>query len=265
MGLPLDYPFVVNAALALLSALAAGAQNSLAGGGTLYTFPVLMGILHDSVLANGTSTAALLPGSVAGAWGFRKEVRQTSRGMIILLMVPSLAGAAVGTWLVVSFPESWFKAMVPWLILTASVLFLIQPWIARWARPDPHAHPSVVIKAGIVAFQFLVAIYGGYFGAGIGILMLSSLALMGLGDIHQINALKTVLAAGINLVALILFAARLQVRWDLALPMALAAIVGGYLGARVARRLNRTLIRWLVIIIGFGLSAFYFARQAQLV
>jgi uncharacterized membrane protein YfcA len=152
--------------------------------------------------------------------------------------------------------------MVPWLILTATLLFLLQPQIAHLAgsyelssRPKPH----VVI--GVVVFQFLVAIYGGYFGAGIGILMLSSLSLMGLGDIHRVNALKTVLAACINVMSLTVFVLDDKVEWKYALPMAVTSIAGGYLGARLSRRMNKKLLRWVIIVIGFSLSAYYFWKR----
>ena len=246
------------------TALAAGAQNSLAGGGTLYTFPTLMKVLTDARMANGTSTAALLPGSIAGAWGYAKEARQTPRATLLLLAVPSLLGGAVGTLLVVHYPESYFKAMVPWLILTAATLFLIQPLISKFTRSHAIAHehrPSASVQAAVVFFQFLVAIYGGYFGAGIGILMLTSLSLMGLGDIHRVNALKTVLASCINVVSLLIFVGHDMVKWRYALPMAVAAIIGGYLGARVARRMPKSLVRWLVIVIGFGLAGYYFWKR----
>jgi uncharacterized membrane protein YfcA len=253
---------LLNYLLLCFTAFAAGAQNSLAGGGTLYTFPSLLGVLHNSVLANGTSTVALLPGSFAGAWGFRREVAQTPRRTLLLLMGPSLAGGILGTLLVVNFPENYFKMMVPWLILLAALLFLFQPLIAKATGAKPVAHrPSLLVRIGVILFQLLVAIYGGYFGAGIGILMLSSLSLMGLGDVHRVNALKTVLACGINAMSVVIFVCYRLVRWEYAVPMAVTAIIGGYLGARVSRRLNKTLLRWLVIAIGFGLAAYYFADQ----
>jgi uncharacterized membrane protein YfcA len=249
-----------------LAAMTAGAQNSLAGGGTLYTFPTLLKVLADAPLgaarmANGTSTVALLPGSVAGAWGYAPEARQTPRRTVLLLAAPSLVGGVVGTLLVVNFPESYFRTMVPWLILTAATLFLVQPWIVKLARPKAEdAHPSLLVRAGVVLFQFAVAVYGGYFGAGIGILMMSSLSLMGLGDVHRVNALKTVLAACINAMSVLVFVCYHMIEWKYALPMAAFAIAGGYLGARLARRMNKTLVRWLVIVVGFGLAAYYFAK-----
>jgi uncharacterized protein len=253
-------------AILCLAAFAAGVQNSLAGGGTLYTFPTLQRYLGD-IMANGTSTVALVPGSIAGAWGFRSEVRQTPRRILLLLALPSLAGGVVGTLLVVKLPASYFQAMVPWLILTATLLFLFQATIAKMAGSHDLSHePRTVVFVAVMFFQFLVAIYGGYFGAGIGILMLSSLSLMGLGNIHRINALKTVLAACINVMSVIVFWIdgyfdQPWIAWHFALPMMVTAIIGGYLGARMARRMNRVLLRWLIIAIGFGLSAYYFWKR----
>ena len=243
-----------------LSALAAGAINSLAGGGTLLTFPALMAVVSP-VVANATSTVALMPGSLAGAWGYRREMRRASRWMA-LLAVPSVLGGVVGSLLVTRLPPRYFAALVPWLILTASVLFLAQPTIARLAgRPQADQHPKPLTVFGVVAFQFLVAIYGGYFGAGIGILMLSALGLMGLADIHEMNALKTALAALINGVSIVVFAWQETVNYWLAAEMAVSAIIGGYLGAHYARRMKPSWVRWIAISIGFVLSAYYFSQQ----
>jgi uncharacterized membrane protein YfcA len=252
-------PFLTQLWLSV-SALAAGAVNSVAGGGTLLTFPALTAVVSP-VVANGTSTVALVPGSVAGAWGYRREFARLVHWALILA-APSLIGGAVGTLLVTEFPESYFNALVPWLILTAALLFLLQPTLTRLTGAGkPHAPPSSVTLGAVVAFQFLVAVYGGYFGAGIGILMISSLSLMGVGDIHHINALKTALGACINGVSVLVWVLEGKVRWDLVPGMVLAAVVGGYLGARVARRMPKNVVRWIVIAIGFGLAGYYFTRQ----
>lgn len=245
----------------ILAALIAGAMNSVAGGGTLLTFPALMMIGVDSVRANGTSTMSLLPGSMAGAWGFRKEL-QASRRWLILLVPPCLLGAVTGTLLVTELDKKYFEALVPWLILTAATLFLLQPWIARKAGiGQEHTQPTRVTIAGIVGFQFIIAVYGGYFGAGIGILMITSLSLLGLGDIHRVNALKTVLAACINVVSAITWIAQGKIAWTYVFPMMAAAILGGYLGARFARRLDKRVVRWIVIVIGFGLAGWYLWKR----
>ena len=241
------------------SAFVAGVMNSVAGGGTLLTFPALTGVVSPAI-ANATSTVALLPGSLAGALGYRKELAECRR-FVLRMLAPSVAGGFVGTWLVIR-DEAAFAALVPWLILTAALLFAVQAPVARWMKAHhPDHEPGPLAQLGLVGFQFLVAVYGGYFGAGIGILMLTALGFMGLADIHRMNAVKTFLAVMINGASVAVFAANAKVRWDLAWPMVLASVVGGYAGARVARRLPGRYVRYAVIVIGFGLSAFYFVRR----
>jgi uncharacterized membrane protein YfcA len=252
-----------------LSALAAGAVNSVAGGGTLLTFPALLAALSPlgpesaAVFANATSTVALVPGSLAGAWGYRREMRAARRWTLVLIG-PSLLGGALGSLLVVWLDPRYFARLVPWLILTAALLFLAQPALGRLLPRGPQqAAPSPWALGAVIFFQFLISVYGGYFGAGIGILMLSALALMGLPGVHQMNAVKTFLAFCINGVSVIVFVVGRKVSWEYALLMAVAAILGGYLGARAARRLNPVFVRWLIIGIGFGLAAFFFYRQLE--
>lgn len=255
-----------------LTAFLAGALNSIAGGGTLLTFPALMAAFAPlgpdaaSTMANGTSTVALMPGSLAGAIGFRREVVE-SRRFIARMFFPSLAGGFLGAWLVGQAPDA-FATLVPWLILTAALLFLVQAPLGRWLRQRasaagkaPDHEPGGLTQGMVVAFQFLVAVYGGYFGAGIGILMLSALGFMGVGDIHRMNAVKTFLAATINGASVVIFIYDGLVNWNFAIPMMIAAIIGGYVGARVARRLPVHIVRYAVIAIGFGLASFYFIRQ----
>lgn len=250
-----------------LSALVAGAVNSLAGGGTLLTFPVLIAALAPSlgrdeaaVIANATSTVALVPGSLAGAWGYRREI-PAARRWLLLLAGPSVIGGIIGSLLVTRLDPKYFAELVPWLLLAAALVFLADTVVGRTRRIDRLGRaPTRGATAALVLFQLGVAIYGGYFGAGIGILMISSLALMGAGDMHQMNALKTVLNACINGVSVVVFVADGKVHWPFALPMTVAAILGGYLGARLALRIEPRYVRWAVICIGFGLAAFYFWR-----
>lgn len=248
------------------AAVAAGAINAVAGGGTLLTFPALIAVLGGeaaaaAVVANATSTVALFPGSLAAMAGYRRELWQT-RSWALLLMLPSLLGGIAGALLVTELPAESFQALVPWLILTAATLFAIQPAVTRrlglGETPDatrPRNLPLVAI------FQLLVAVYGGYFGAGIGILMLTALAVMGLRDIHEMNALKTLLASAINGVAVVVFIAQGAVDWPLAALMAVSAVAGGYAGAHVARRVDRGLVRRMVVLIGFSLTAYYLWKQ----
>jgi uncharacterized membrane protein YfcA len=252
----------------VIAALAAGAVNSLAGGGTLLTFPTLLAALaglgpdEAAVVANMTSTVALVPGSLAGAWGYRREMGAV-RPWLLLLAAPSLAGGLVGALLVTRLDPSYFAFLVPWLTLLAALLFLAQPLLVP--RPES-AHPfhrrGHAHQVAAIFFQLLVAVYGGYFGAGIGIVMLGAFSVMGLWDVHQMNALKTILAVLINGISVIVFIVDGRVAWPYALVMALSAIVGGYLAARSARYLPRWLVRWTVIAAGLIVSAYLFWRRA---
>jgi len=254
-----------NSVVLCLAALAAGAVNAVAGGGTLLTFPTLYVVLGTTAeaarLANCTSTVALVPGALASAWGYRSELG-AARRWLIWLTPPSLLGGLAGSALLTELSPDTFKVLVPWLILTAALLFALQPQVSRWTGiGQSHALPSRKTMVAIAAFQFLVSVYGGYFGAGIGILMLSALAMMGLSDIHVMNALKTVLNMFINGVSVVWFIWRGDVEWRYASMMAVAAIIGGYCGARIARRLDRNLVRKGVVAIGFTLAACEFYRQ----
>ncbi len=239
-----------------LAAVAAGAVNAIAGGGTLLTFPALETVL-PAHLANGTSTVALFPGSFASMIGYRDRLAGCKR-WILWLTPPSVLGGGLGVLLI---EENSFRALVPFLILTAVILFLLQPTIARWVKqPVTPQEPTGKTLAIVVAIQFVIGIYGGYFGAGIGILMLSSLSFLGLKDVHQTNALKTLLAFGINMSGAMMIILRGFVRWDYALAMMGAAIIGGYLGARLSLKLKPVVVRTIIIVIGFGLSAYYFGK-----
>ena len=218
-----------------------------------------IGALVPAAVANATSTVALLPGSFAGALGYRKELWECRR-FVARMVGPSIVGGFVGAWLVGRNKEL-FDVLVPWLILTAAVLFVVQAPLSRWvkaraAKGGAHAErhePGATTQALVIGFQLLVAIYGGYFGAGIGILMLSALGFMGVGDIHRMNAVKTFLAASINAASVFVFVRDDLVNWRYALMMAVSAVLGGYIGARVARRLPASYVRYAVIVIGFGL------------
>lgn len=249
-----------------LAALAAGAVNSVAGGGTLLTFPVLVAALRTKygeqadAVANETSTVALVPGAVVAAWGYRGELPQSAHWLRWLLP-PSLMGGTLGAILLNEHRDA-FKSLVPWLIFTAAMLFALQPQIARWTGIGrTHSAPGGKRIAAIVCFQFLVSVYGGYFGAGIGILMLSALAMIGLSDIHSMNALKNILGAVINGATAVIFIGWGTVEWEFALPMLAAAVVGGYLGAKLALKIDRTLVRRTVVLIGFALAIYYFYRE----
>ncbi len=249
------------------AALLSGAINSIAGGGTLLTFPALNHILSTrypaamvGAVANATSTFALFPGSIAAVGAYRREMAD-SREWILLLIGPSLLGGLLGSLLLVAFPEA-FGRLVPWLILTAAILFAFQPTIARWTGiGQEHAPATRSMRWAMAACQFGVSVYGGYFGAGIGILMLSGLAMLGLTNIHRMNGLKSLFGACINGISIIVFIVSGKIDWPTALPMCFAGMLGGWLGARVAQRMNKNAVRGIVVVIGFSLATFYFYKQ----
>jgi uncharacterized protein len=245
---------ILTWALLSASAFLAGAVNAIAGGGTLLTFPSLLTVLSP-VAANATSTTALLPGSLASAWGYRTELAEC-RAHLKRLWLPSLLGGLLGSLLVIRLPERVFANLVPWLLVTASTLLLLQRPLTVKFGAHPHQPPTRKVLAAIILFQFLVGTYGGYFGAGIGILMLSSLAFVGIPDIHQMNAVKSVLAAIMNGITVAIFMLSSAVVWKYAFVMAIASTAGGYAGARIARRMKVSWIRAIVVGIGFTVAAY---------
>jgi uncharacterized protein len=241
------------------AAFAAGLINSIAGGGTLVSFPALLWTGRDPVLANATSTVALWPASLAGVYGFRRELKGGSRH-VLLFAAPSLLGGVLGAVLLLRTPSETFARLVPFLILFATLLLAAQEPISRRLRKGGETKPTRAWWAGAIAFQFFVGVYGGYFGAGIGILMLAALGLLGFSDIHRMNALKNLLAICINGVAAVYFIASGAVIWSDVLLMTFAAIAGGYSGARLAYRLGRRFVRLAVIFIGLVMSVSLFFK-----
>jgi uncharacterized membrane protein YfcA len=242
------------------AAFAAGLINSIAGGGTLVSFPALLWTGRDPVLANATSTVALWPASLAGVYGFRRELKGGAR-LFLFFGVPSLAGGILGAVLLLRTPSETFARLVPFLILFATLLLAVQEPLSRRLRgADDERTPSRAWWAGALVFQFCVGVYGGYFGAGIGILMLAALGLLGFTDIHRMNALKNLLAICINGVAAVYFITSGAVIWSDVLVMTFAAIAGGYSGARLAYRLGRRFVRLAVIVIGLVMSISLFIK-----
>jgi uncharacterized protein len=250
---------VWQGSIVFLTAVIAGMMNSVAGGGTLVAFPTLLWIGIDPIRANVTCTVALWPGSLGAMVGFRRELGDSRRWML-LLGAPSIAGGLIGAFLLLLTPSRLFASIVPFLILFATILFAAgEPLTRRLAlksdaEPGAKGSPARSWWIGAIAFQFVVAIYGGYFGAGMGILMLAALGLMGLTDIHQMNGLKNFFAVCINVVAAAYFIASGRVEWRYALVMVVGAIAGGYGGAGLARKLGRRFVRRAVIVIGLGMA-----------
>ena len=249
-----------HGAIILLVGFIAGMINSVAGGGTLLSFPVLVWLGRTPIPANATNAVAICPGSLAGMIGFRQEIRG-SRRWALLLGLPSLAGAALGAVLLLRTPPAVFDSIIPLLVLGATVLFAMQEPVLRLMKLDVDAKRSNSWWAGAMVFQFFVAVYGGYFGAGMGILMLAALGLLGLTDIHRMNGLKNFFAACINGVAAVYFVWSGSVIWPDVLIMAAGTIAGGYGGAGLARRLGRTFVRRAVVFIGLAMALSLLLRR----
>ncbi|HEU4993314.1 MAG TPA: sulfite exporter TauE/SafE family protein [Gemmatimonadaceae bacterium] len=250
----------INDALAVLSALIGGVMNSIAGGGTLVTFPALIALGVPPINANATSTVALWPGAAGSMWGYRSELRGSS-AWALGFALPSLLGGGLGAWLLLQTPPEQFSAIVPWLVLGATLLFVAQErllasfQLKKGMTPDPDAALDAALTSrrapwSVLFYQFLVSIYGGYFGAGVGILMLAALGFMGLSNIHRMNGLKNWGGLCMNAVAAAMFAFSSLVSWRVALAMAGGAICGGYLGSRTAQRVPQRLVRGSIVAIG---------------
>jgi uncharacterized membrane protein YfcA len=237
----------------------ASAINAIAFGGSLVSFPTLIWLGVPPIIANATNTAGVWPGSLGAVWGYRREIALTAPRMYWLI-VPSIAGAVAGAMLLRVTPPQVFERLVPALILFATLLFAAQGRVQRWINVAPEHHGSRWFAAALL-FQFLVSVYGGYFGAGMGILMLAAFAILGHEDIHQMNGLKNLLGVFINAVAATYFLAAGMVRASDAIVMASGATIGGLAAAGLARKMGRKAVRRAVIVIGFGMTiALLFAR-----
>jgi hypothetical protein len=236
--------------IAILAAgVAAGALNAVVGSGTLITFPTLIGFGYPPVVANVSNTIGLVPGSVAGSLGYRREL-EGRRRLVLELLVASTLGGVVGAVLLLALPASAFKRIVPVFIAMALVLVLIQPWLSRrLARRQSERHRPSRAPV-VVGALFVTGIYGGYFGAAQGIILLGVLGVTLMDSLQRVNAIKNVLAGATNLVAGIVFAASTHVDWTVALLIACGSVVGGWLGARFGRRLPDPALRALIVAVG---------------
>ena len=230
-------------------------MNAIAGGGTLITFPALVAAGLSPLVANATSTVALVPGALTSMLGYRSELAGARRWALALAL-PSLLGGAFGAWLLLHTPGALFSHVVPWLVLGATALFVTQRPLLRWIKQHQVTHPDddELTAAGptpaLLGWQFLVGIYGGYFGAGVGILMLAALGFMGFTNLHRMNGLKNWGGFCMNMIASVSFAFSGIVEWPIALSMAVAAMAGGYLGSKGAQRVAQHHVRYAIAIVG---------------
>lgn len=231
--------------------------NAVAGGGTLISFPALVFSGATAIGANATSTVALLLGTSASLWSYRQELASQKRWGWRFAPA-SLLGGLLGAILLLHTGEAHFRAIVPYLILFAAILFTFQATVSRWLQIEAQAiEQSRYGLAAAIFFQFCVSIYGGYFGAGLGILMLAALGVLGQSNIHEMNSLKVLLGLLINSVAALYFISSGSILWGEALFVAAGALAGGYAGPHLARRVGAKPVRGFVSVAGFGIG-FYF-------
>lgn len=246
---------VLDILILLAAAFGAGVLNTIAGGGTFLTFPALVLTGVPPVAANATSAVAVFPGYLGGALGFRAELAAFDRARLIRLTLITLAGGIVGSGLLLVSSNEAFSLVVPFLLLAATLAFLFGDRIRIWAA----ARARSLTPEG-AAGLFAVSVYGGYFNGGLGIVLLALFALWGMVDLHRMNGLKTGLSFALSAISVAVFAVAGLVVWPQAVMMMVAATLGGYLGAPIARALPREAVRWLIALIGFGMSAIFLAR-----
>jgi uncharacterized membrane protein YfcA len=266
---------ILQACALFIAAALAGALNSVAGGGSFISFPALVTIaLVPDINANATNTVAIWPGAVASVGGYRREL-SAQRNILIPLAIVSVIGGVIGAMALLNTPQVTFKQLVPFLLLFATLLFTFSGTLMNWIKAnfkkrinvEPSDAPGIMSDSrltflGVLIVQSIIAFYGGFFGGGIGIMMLAALRVLGMENIHEMNALKMLLSAIINGVAVLLFVTRGIVYWPQAVIMVIGAIIGGYGGASIARTLNPLHVRRFVIVVGFAMTFyFFFLRQ----
>lgn len=239
--------------------LVAGAVNSLAGGGSLISFPALLAVGYPAVTANVTNTVALWPGYLGATAAYRREL-EGQRPRVAVLGVTSIAGGALGSALLLTTPGHVFKAVVPYLILLACALFGLQPLAAR-ALAKSHVGSREQRSIGLNAAVFVAAVYGAYFGAGLGIVLLAVLGLVIADSLQRLNGLKQVLSVIINTVALVAYSVFGPVAWPAVAIMAVASLAGGRVGGSLARRLSPVLLRVVVLVFGVTVGCILLAQR----
>ncbi|AVP56207.1 sulfite exporter TauE/SafE family protein [Pulveribacter suum] len=246
-------------ALLLAAAFVAGALNAVAGGGSFLTLPALVFTGVPPVIANATGTVALLPGYAAGAWGFREDMQAPPGLSLRTTVALSLVGGSAGAALLLVTSDAAFNKIVPWLLLVATALFAFGPQLRQWAGSGTRGGAASPLKAGLG--MLAVAIYGGYFNGGLGILLLALFGLLGQTQLNAMNGMKNLVSALLTAIAVVIYAAGGKVLWYQALVMMVAATAGGYGGARLARKLPPAVLRWGIVATGLVMTGLFFWKQ----
>lgn len=239
----------LHLAAVLVAGLLAGAGNTIAGGGTALSFPILVWVGIPDRIANATNTLGLLAGSAGGAWSYRRRIRQ--QGGWRLLWGPAFVGGAVGAALLLWLPPEWFTAVAPWMVIGSAGLIAADPLIRRYL---PHP-PSGSRLGSALTTMFLVAIYGGYFGSGIGILVLITLGMLGVDDLQDANGLKNLLVIGIKGIASLWFIVSGVINWPVAVVMLISSTMSGWWAGELIQRVEAQTLRWAVVAVGFSMGA----------
>ena len=242
--------------LLFCAAVLGGLLNSVAGGGMFIVFPTLVFTGVPSIIANASSTLAVIPGVLASAWAYRHDFRATETFPFVPMVVISVIGGILGALLLLYTPQRTFDFIIPWLLLLATLLFVFGLRIAPALKRVFHIGPVTVM-----VIQFLIAVYGGYFGGAIGIMMLATWTVFGLTDIHMMNANRTLLGAAANIVATGLFIFAHKIAWPQTLVMLVGTIIGGYAGAHWARKANPRVLRACISVVSVAITIVFFARR----
>jgi len=246
--------------LLIAAALVAGLMNAVAGGGSFFTFPALVFTGVPSIIANASSTVALFPGVLASAWGYRDDFQGFDGISLKPVLLASTLGGTGGALLLLFTPETTFDAVVPWLLLTATLAFTFGPWLAprlqKISYRSFHMRPATLLPA-----QFVIGLYAGYFGGAIGLIMLALWSLLGLTDMKTMNPNRTLLGGAMNAAAVVCFIIAGKIWWHQTLIMLAAAVVGGYAGARIGRRMDPRHIRVAVTVISVAITIAFFRRR----
>jgi uncharacterized protein len=252
---------ILHELLILLAALVAGFINAIAGGGTLVSFPTLLAIGIPPVVANVTNTIALVPGTIGGMWSQRKDFRSQYKRLIRLLPV-SIVGGIVGGLLLLNTGENAFRSLIPYLILAATLILGFQVQIKNWVVSRiGHAHTEHHNPVIMFSLVFVAAIYGGYFGAGMGVILMAVLGLVTDDSLTRLNFLKQALGFAINLSAAIYFAFSGKVDWMIAFIMIFGSLTGGLIGGRLAGKIKPEILRWIVVSAGLIAAIAFFTKN----
>lgn len=242
--------------LLIVAGFLGGGLNAIAGGGSFFTFPALVFAGVPVIAANATGTLALLPGYIASTWGYREDLRAPATLAMAAVIGVSVVGGALGAFLLLTTPDEVFRAIVPWLLLAATLVFAVGPGLLRaFKRSDSTGEAGSLSQGSALA---AVSIYGGYFNGGLGIVLLAAFGLLGHRNIHQMQALKNLISSVLTAIAVTVYAFGGAIVWLEAVVMMIAASIGGYVMARVARRLSETVVRAVVITTGTIMTILFF-------